>query len=196
MEADLKGYLKCIENVNMPDERAKPLSEYGSSHGAQRGTMENNIIAPHFTSAPLKALLCLPSAVWSSVLINALFCGDAVMRSAKLFIYRTGCITSTAASTQPAPCAAHSAPHNQSLWCEELMAERCDRLPLAAGRWWAAMSTAFISSMKEKSDSLPSGLLLCHYTVILRFNFLINKKSIAVFLQSIMQNVMSIKSQK
>lgn len=40
MEADLKGYLKYIENVNMSDKRAEPLSEHGSSQGAQRGVRE------------------------------------------------------------------------------------------------------------------------------------------------------------
>lgn len=63
MEADLKGYLKCIENVNMPHKRAEPLSEYGSSQGAQGGVTENNIIAPYYTIVPLKILLYLPSVV-------------------------------------------------------------------------------------------------------------------------------------
>lgn len=37
MEVDLKGYLKCTENVRMPDKGAQPLSEHGSTQGAQGG---------------------------------------------------------------------------------------------------------------------------------------------------------------
>lgn len=40
MEADLKGYLKCTENVRTPDKRAEALSEYGSTQGARRGLGE------------------------------------------------------------------------------------------------------------------------------------------------------------
>lgn len=33
VKLDLKGYLKCAENVKVPDRRAGPLSERGSSQG-------------------------------------------------------------------------------------------------------------------------------------------------------------------
>lgn len=64
MEVDLKGYLKCTENVKTPDRRAGPLSEHGSTQGAQGGVMENNITALYYTVAPFKvpplfALCCV-----------------------------------------------------------------------------------------------------------------------------------------
>lgn len=64
MEVDLKGYLKCTESVKMPDKRAGPLSEYGSTQGAQGGVPENNIAALYYTVVPLKvpplfALCCV-----------------------------------------------------------------------------------------------------------------------------------------
>lgn len=35
MELDLQGYVKCTENVKVPDKRAGPLSEHGSTQGNQ-----------------------------------------------------------------------------------------------------------------------------------------------------------------
>ena len=55
MEVDLKGYLKCTENVKTPDKRAGPLSEHGSSQGAQGGVSENNITALYYTVVPLES---------------------------------------------------------------------------------------------------------------------------------------------
>lgn len=49
MEVDLKGYLKCTENVKAPDKRAGPLLEHGSTQGAQGGVLENTITALYYT---------------------------------------------------------------------------------------------------------------------------------------------------
>lgn len=46
MEVDLKGYLKFTENVKTPD---KPLSEHGSTQGAEGGVIQNNATAQHCT---------------------------------------------------------------------------------------------------------------------------------------------------
>lgn len=54
MEVDLKGYLKCTENVKMPDKRAGPLSEHGRTQGTQGRFLENNITALYYTIVPLK----------------------------------------------------------------------------------------------------------------------------------------------
>lgn len=65
MELDLKGYLKCTENVKMPDESRASVSEHGSTQGAPGGVLENNITAVYRTVMwlLLKSLLYLPSAV-------------------------------------------------------------------------------------------------------------------------------------
>lgn len=74
MEVDLKGYLKCTENVKTPDKRAGPLSEHGSTQGAQGKVIQNNTTAPHCTVVPLKvpplfALCCVK--IFS---LNQLYC--------------------------------------------------------------------------------------------------------------------------
>ncbi len=64
MKVDLKGYLKCTENVKTPDKRAGPLSEHDSTQGAQGGVIENSITALYYTVVPFKvpplfALCCV-----------------------------------------------------------------------------------------------------------------------------------------
>lgn len=74
MGVDLKGYLKCTKNVKRPDKRAGPLSEYGSSQGAQGGVIENNITAPFYTVLPLKIPPLFALCYVKIFSLNQLYC--------------------------------------------------------------------------------------------------------------------------
>lgn len=78
--------------AKMPDKRAGPLLEHGSTQGAQGGVLGNNITA---MSCPVLVLLLKYSTSSTCPLLcedllsssAVLFYRDAAMGSAKLFIY-------------------------------------------------------------------------------------------------------------